>query len=107
YDTGVMTLMRLAYRVRPPGEHDVEHQRQADEERPRRRQGNAEYRKVIALQILHPADAADRHDQRADGAEEGPGTRVDDMIVVVRFRVCVCHFIPRIRYRRRFCCWSP
>ena len=101
-DPRVVAFVRLLDRVRPPREHGVEDDGQADEEQPRRGEVHAEQMELVALEVLHPGNAADRHDERADRADERPRARIDDVIVVVRFCVCVrvCHVSPRdfLRY---------
>ena len=87
HDPRVVALMAFLDGVRPPGEHGVEHDGQADEEQPRRREVQPEEVELVALQVLHPGDAADRHDERADGADERPRARIDDVVVVLRFCV--------------------
>ena len=101
HDLGVVALVAFLDGVRPPGEHGVEHDCQADEEQPRRGDVQPEQVELVALHVLHPGDAADCHDERADGADERPWARVDDVIVVLWFCVSVCvrHISPRDCHR--------
>ena len=52
HDTGVMALMRFLDGVRPPGEHGVEHDQQADEEQPRIGDIDAEDREIAAARYI-------------------------------------------------------
>ena len=103
HDAGVVALMRFLDRIRPPGEHGVEHDQHADCEDEVAGAGKLqpEEMQAAALHVLHPGHTTDRGQQGADRAEERPRTRVDDVIVVMRFRVCVCHVSPR-DFRRQF-----
>src|SRR3546814_7392060 len=58
--------------LRPPGVEGVEHTRQAKEEHP-----------FAPGLVVHPADAARRHRQRGECADQRPGAGRQNMKVVV------------------------
>src|SRR5207302_6787357 len=79
---GVIALeLGLTGDVAPPAEHRVE---DTDRARPEdiRRGGEG---------MMHPGDAAKSEQEGRDRADDRPGARVDEMVVVMRFGVCVGH----------------
>jgi hypothetical protein len=74
----VIALLGLLDHVAPPHEHGVEHAGKTDDHGGR-------------VAAVHPEHRAHRHDEGGHGADEGPGTWVDEMIVVV-LSVGVSHF---------------
>src|SRR5690606_8296602 len=73
----------------------VKHHREADEEDPRTGDVDAGEPEFVALDRLHPGDAADGHEERASGADERPRAGVDDVVIVI-FGVAVGHGHPPI-----------
>ena len=84
HDLRVVAAVRLPDDVGPPGSHDVQHADDADAEHQR---GDVQ---AARGHVLHPHHRADRHDQRARGADDRPRARIDEMIVVM-LGVGVCH----------------
>ena len=92
----VVAALALLDCVRPPGEHGVEHDHEAEGEDPRTAEVEAEQREIIARMRAHPGDEAEHHDERAQRAERRPRARIDDMVVVMLGMRCVrgvrvCH----------------
>ena len=79
---GMVALMGFLHRVRPPSIHRVEHDQKTDEEDPRRGEIDAEQVEGATRDVTHVADAAERHDERANGGEKRPRAGVDDVVVV-------------------------
>ncbi len=62
--------------VHPPADHGVDHAGEADDDRPPCVLGQAE-------QALHVDDRAERQHQGRDRADQRPGARVDQVVVVL------------------------
>jgi len=72
-----MQILRLVNHVRPPGDHGVEDADDADA-------GDVGAAAHAAdREPVHPHDGADGPEEGRDGADQGPGARVDEVIIVV------------------------
>ena len=86
HDAGVVALVaRLADHAPPPVQHGVEDAEDAGAEDVRP-DPEAEQR-----QALHRQDEADRHNEGRDRADERPGARIDEMVVVLGLGVRLGH----------------
>src|SRR3954451_10700904 len=84
-DARVVAGLGLVNDIGPPRGHNVKHDEQADD------QDDAACLEPADGEALHPHDAANRHQESADRADDRPRTRIDEMVVVVRLRVGVRH----------------
>src|SRR6185437_17102569 len=78
-------MLRFPDNVRPPGRHDVENEEKTGAEDIAAGLG------AVERDPLHPHNAADGHGESADRTQNGPRTRIDEMIVVIRFCVRLRH----------------
>ncbi len=83
-DRGVIALAAFLDHVRPPAEHGIKDTGKADKEDPLGAFGQAE-------QAAHPDHRTHEQDDGKEGRDQGPGARVYQMVIVLRFRVRVSH----------------
>ncbi len=94
HDAGMVALMPFLDRISPPAIHAVKHDREADEEYPRRHNVEAEERQLTGIDVTHPGNTADGKHECTHRAQERPRTGRDNMIVVI-FLMNVGHVSPR------------
>src|SRR3546814_14087199 len=98
----MVPLFALLDGIAPPAEHRLEDDRKSDEEQPWRRPVDAEQVELATAQIAHIADAAEGDDEGADGRQQRPRSRIDNVVVVI-FLLRIGHVrIPEYMHARRF-----
>ena len=88
HDARVVALLGFLDDVGPPGGHDIENAEEA------RAEHVAAHVETEQRQGLHPHDRADGGHEGEEGPDDRPRARIDEMIIVVRFRVAIRHVGP-------------